>query len=97
MAELTQTQVNERLAALPGWRRTDMGGKPGIEKIFKTKNFLAGLGFVTRIAVVAEQLNHHPDVTLTYPRVIVQSTTHDVGGLTDNDFELARRIDGLAE
>ena len=52
-----------------------------------------GLGFVGRMAELAEKANHHPDVLLTYPRVTVSLTTHDAGGLTEKDFGLAQQID----
>ena len=95
MSELTELQVNELLAMLPGWRLVDRAGRLRIEKVFKTGSFLAGMAFLTQVAAVAEELNHHPDVLLTYPRVTIQLTTHDAGGLTEKDFELARRIDAL--
>ena len=95
MTTLAESRINELLASLPGWRLVDQAGRARIEKVYKTKNFLAGLGFVTRVAVLAEQLDHHPDVLLTYPQVRVTLTTHDADGLTDKDFELARRIETL--
>ncbi len=96
MAGLSQAQVDELLAELPGWRRVDWDGKSGIERSFENSSYQAGLGLVIRISALAERLNHHPDITLTYPKVIVRSTTHDAGGLTEQDFELARMIDKLA-
>ena len=50
-----------------------------------------------RIGAVAEELNHHPDIQLTYPKLVVEIYTHDVGGITDFDFALAQRIDELAD
>jgi 4a-hydroxytetrahydrobiopterin dehydratase len=95
MSELTELQVNDLLATLPGWRLVDRAGRLRIEKVFKTGNFQAGVAFLTRVAAVADELNHHPDVLLTYPRVTIQLTTHDAGGVTEKDFELAKRIDAL--
>lgn len=95
-ARLSEDRITAELAALAGWERTEVGGKPGIRKTFDTGDFLTGLGFVTRAAVLAEMADHHPDVILTYPRVVMQLTTHSAGGLTEKDFALAVRLDALA-
>lgn len=95
MARLSETDIRTQLEGLQGWERVSANGTPAIRKVFKTGSFLNGLAFVTRVAVLAEMANHHPDVTLTYPRVILELTTHDAGGLTEKDFDLARRIDSL--
>jgi 4a-hydroxytetrahydrobiopterin dehydratase len=95
MAPLTDQQITEKLESLSGWKRTDLEGKPGITKVFPTGSFLSGLGFVTRIAVLAEKANHHPDVVLTYPKVSIHLTTHSASGLTQKDFDLAAEIDQL--
>jgi 4a-hydroxytetrahydrobiopterin dehydratase len=63
---------------------------------FLTENFATGLALVARIGEVAEKLDHHPDLDLRYPRLDVRLSSHDVGGVTDRDLELARRISGLA-
>ena len=63
---------------------------------FKTGSFVKGLELVTRITEAAEQANHHPDVVLTYPQVDVDLISHDVGGVTSRDVELARRISEIA-
>lgn len=63
---------------------------------FKTGDFATGLALVDRIGAAAEEANHHPDVTLTYPEVIVTLSSHDVGGITSRDIDLARRISGFA-
>ncbi len=93
MVELAEAQINEFLATLPGWRLVERAGRPRIEKVYKTGNFAAGVKLLNRLAPIAEELNHHPDVLLTYPTVKVEITTHDAGGITEKDFELARRID----
>ena len=63
---------------------------------FETGDFATGLRLVEGIGAAAEELDHHPDVDLTYPRVTVRLTSHDVGGVTSRDVELARRISDLA-
>ena len=93
---IPDAEVDSRLAELPGWHRAEVGGKPGISKTFDRANFLDGLGFVTRVADLAEKAGHHPDVLLTYPRVTMSLTTHDAGGLTDKDFALAAEIERVA-
>ena len=95
MARLSESEIRTHLEGLPSWERVNADGAPCIRKVFKTGSFLNGLGFTTRVAVLAETMNHHPDVELTYPGVTLKLTTHDAGGLTDKDFELARRIDEL--
>jgi 4a-hydroxytetrahydrobiopterin dehydratase len=63
---------------------------------FRTGNFATGLELVARIGEAAEELDHHPDLDLRYPRLDVRLSSHDVGGVTDRDLELARRISGFA-
>jgi 4a-hydroxytetrahydrobiopterin dehydratase len=63
---------------------------------FRTGSFVKGLDFVTRITGAAEEANHHPDVVLTYPQVDVDLSSHDVGGVTSRDVDLARRISAIA-
>ncbi len=90
---LSEQEIQARIEALSGWERAEVGGTPGIAKTFQRTNFMDGLGFVRRMAELAEKANHHPDVLLTYPRVTVSLTTHDAGGLTEKDFGLAQQID----
>jgi 4a-hydroxytetrahydrobiopterin dehydratase len=92
---LTEHQIAEKLQGLNGWKRNDLEGHSGIMKVFATGDFLSGLALVTRLAVLAEKANHHPDVVLSYPKVSVRLTTHDAAGLTAKDFELAGQIDAL--
>jgi 4a-hydroxytetrahydrobiopterin dehydratase len=66
-----------------------------IHKVFRFPDFLTALGFVNRIAAVAEAQNHHPDLLLTWGKVEVTSYTHTADGLTEKDYTLAAAIDGL--
>ena len=93
---LSNSDIESRLRNLDGWERIDVGGRPMIQKSFRTANFLGGLAFLTKVAVFAEGMNHHPDVNFTYPRVTLQLTTHDAGGLTDRDVKLAEAMDKIA-
>lgn len=89
--KLADAEVLELLAHLALWRYEN--GR--LRREFASGNFAGGMQLVTQIAEVAEELNHHPDIVLTYTRVVVEIYTHDVGGITEFDFELARRIDLL--
>jgi 4a-hydroxytetrahydrobiopterin dehydratase len=66
-----------------------------IVKVVGRKDFADGLAFVNRVGEVAEGLNHHPDIDLRWDTVTIRSSTHYLGGLTENDFQLARLIDAL--
>jgi 4a-hydroxytetrahydrobiopterin dehydratase len=77
----------------PAWEVVD--GK-GIRRRFKFGDFNAAFGFATRVALLAESEGHHPDFELGWGRVVVDLTTHAAGGLTDNDFIMAAKIDELA-
>lgn len=89
---LSEAEILEHLAAVPDWTRD--GGS--IRREYRFKGFGAAFGFMTRAALAAERLNHHPDWSNTYNRVAVRLTTHDKGGLTTLDFELAQRMDAAA-
>lgn len=88
---LPTDRVNARLAELDGWKIVE--GK--LEKSFKFADFVAAFGFMTKCALVAEKLDHHPDWSNVWNKVDVKLWTHDAGGLTDKDFELAAKMDGL--
>lgn len=68
-----------------------------LERVLTFADFRAAMAFVNRVADVAESLNHHPDISVSWNRVTLRATTHDRGGLTDRDFELARAVDALGE
>ncbi len=92
MALLSEQEVESRLADLEGWQRRG----DAIERQFDLRDFMGSVEFVNRVARPAEEMNHHPDLEISWSKVTVSLSTHSQGGLTDNDFELARRIDGLA-
>lgn len=95
MAEqLTESQRQEALDSLTGWS-TSLEGD-AIEKTFRFAGFIEAFGFMTRVALVAEKMNHHPDWSNVYRTVTVRLTTHDAGGLTELDIKLARAMDRLA-
>lgn len=89
--KLTADEVREA-PGLDDWRHL----VSGIRARFRTGDFATGLALVDRIGAAAEEADHHPDVSLTYPEVIVTLASHDVGGITSRDLDLARRISDLA-
>ena len=91
-ALLTEEELSAGLAALPGWRREG----EFIHHTFRFPDFAAAFAFMTAVAVDAEELDHHPDWSNVYDRVEVRLSTHDAGGLTRLDLELAGRIDARA-
>lgn len=84
----------QALASLSGW--ADTPGRDAITKRFQFKDFVTAFGFMTRVALVAEKLDHHPEWFNVYRTVAVTLTTHDAGGVTDLDITLARHMDTLA-
>lgn len=91
--KLDRQQVAEQLQTLPNW--TLRGDQ--IERHLTFQDFVAAMKFVNRLAEAAEQLGHHPEIRIVYNKVDLVLSTHDAGGLTRKDFELAQRIDLLAE
>lgn len=79
---------------LPEWKMAD--GRDAIARSFKFKDFNAAFGFMTRAALVAEQMNHHPEWFNVWNRVDVTLSTHDAGGLTERDLKLAEAMDRIA-
>ena len=88
---LSPHELAEALAVLPGW----VAGDGKIAKSFPSKSYAHGVLFTVAVSHVAELMDHHPDITLTYPAVVVQTSTHDAGGVTATDIELARRVEAL--
>jgi 4a-hydroxytetrahydrobiopterin dehydratase len=91
MALLSDDDIQERLEGVPGWQREG----DAIKREFKFDDFQGSVDFVNRITPPAEEMNHHPDVSISWNRVELTLSTHSQGGLTENDFELAGRIDSL--
>lgn len=95
MAEKVDAAARERaLSDLPGW--TTVEGRDAIAKTFVFKDFNAAFGFMTRVALVAERMGHHPEWMNVYKTVSVVLTTHEAGGVTERDFKLARAMEAIA-
>ncbi len=92
MALLSDSEVEARLAELDGWRRSGAA----IEKEFERGDFVGSVKFVDALVEPAEEMNHHPDLEISWGTVTVTLATHSEGGLTAADFELAATIDALA-
>jgi 4a-hydroxytetrahydrobiopterin dehydratase len=92
MARLSDEQIEQELAGLDGWERAG----DAIQRVFELDDFKGSVDFVNRLTPEAEGMNHHPDLAISWNKVIVTISTHSEGGLTANDFELARRIATLA-
>lgn len=92
--KLDDTQRAGLAQRLPQWRT--LPDRDAIARTFKFKDFNAAFGFMTRAALVAEKMDHHPEWLNVYNRVEVTLSTHDAGGLTDRDVALAEAMDKLA-
>jgi 4a-hydroxytetrahydrobiopterin dehydratase len=91
MSLLSETEVERRMAELRGWEKD--GDR--IRRTFELSSFPAAIAFVSQVASLAEQADHHPDIDIRYRRVILTLSTHSAGGLTGKDMDLAGRIDRL--
>jgi 4a-hydroxytetrahydrobiopterin dehydratase len=89
MAKLTDAQIGQELSSLPGWECRDNA----LRKLFRFKEFMDGIHFIDRVAVMAEAADHHPDMQINYTRVTFICSTHSEGGVTEKDARLARQIE----
>lgn len=88
---LSEAEIAERLRSVPEWTRK---GKT-LTRTWTFEDFPPALAFINRVGSLAEAANHHPDIYNSWATVRLSLTTHDAGGLTDRDFELARKINAL--
>ena len=90
MARLPDNEIAEKLKTVPGWeRKGDL-----IERVYRFADYKASMAFANRVAALADEMDHHPDMLVQYDRVTLSLSSHDSGGLTERDFRLAGRIDG---
>lgn len=87
----TSSEIRDNLQMLNAWELE----ANTLKKVFTFRDFTAAFGFMTQVAIHADKLNHHPDWENTYNRVSITLSTHEAGGLTLKDFELAKRIDTI--
>ena len=95
MARLSAEAARGAVGALPGWTLTAEGA--AMEKVFQFRTFRQAMAFVNRVAELATEARHHPDIHISYNRVTLTLTTHDEEGLTEKDIALARRIEEVGE
>jgi 4a-hydroxytetrahydrobiopterin dehydratase len=89
MALLTEKEIQQQLTALRGW---EWDGD-AIHKQYSFGSFADAMKFANQVAALAETQNHHPDILISYSKVTLTSSSHDVGGLTTRDFQLAKAVD----
>lgn len=92
MMRLSENEINEELKNLQGWSVVN----EKLHKEFQFENFNQAFGFMTRAAMEIEKMNHHPEWFNVYNRITVELTTHDAGGITKNDVNLAKILNSLA-
>lgn len=90
---LSSAQVNDALAGLSGW---SADGDDAIRKTFRLDDHITAMGFVNRVAMAAEVMNHHPELSIVYSTVDIRLSTHDAGGVTQLDLDLAGKIERYA-
>ena len=92
MPLLSDDEIQRRLGEVEGWTRSG----DALSREFRFEDFQGSVDFVNRITPPAEEMNHHPDLSISWNRVEVSLSTHSQGGITESDFELAARINELA-
>jgi 4a-hydroxytetrahydrobiopterin dehydratase len=95
MPSLDDATTRKLLSQVPGWALAPEAGQARIQRRFEFVDFLAAMAFVDKMAALAEDEGHHPDFCVHYSRVDVTLWTHAVSGLSENDFILAAKIDGI--
>lgn len=94
MKKLAIEERKKALAALPQWH--DAKGREAITRSFQFKDFNAAFAFMTRVALLAEKMDHHPEWFNVYNKVEVTLSTHDAGGVTQNDIDMAKAMEAFA-
>ncbi len=92
MEKLDQEHIDEKLQEFPEWSQSG----ETLQRTFRFDNFLGAMAFVSRIADLAEEHQHHPDILIRYDKVTLTLSTHDAGGITEKDFNYALDTDGSA-
>jgi 4a-hydroxytetrahydrobiopterin dehydratase len=89
--KLTEEQIADKLKPLPQW--AEVAGS--IQRTYQFKDFIAAMKFVNRAAELAEKVQHHPDILVRWNKVTLSLNTHDAGGITQKDFDLAAQLDAM--
>jgi 4a-hydroxytetrahydrobiopterin dehydratase len=90
---MTAAEVTAALSELEGW---DQDGDQAISRTFSFSDHITAMGFVNRVAMVAEKMDHHPNLRIVYNTVDIELSTHDASGVTEKDIDLARAIERYA-
>ena len=90
---LNETEVRQKLADYPGWITSGQF----LSQTYKFKDFIEAINFINRLVEPSENAGHHPDISISYNQVTIHLTTHDAGGITQKDFDLAREITRIAD
>ena len=93
--KLTKTEVSQKLKRLSGWKMVK--GRNAITKTFKFKDFMQAFGWMTSMAIYAEKKDHHPEWFNVYSTVEVVLSTHDIGGVSNLDIELAKKMNSTSK
>jgi 4a-hydroxytetrahydrobiopterin dehydratase len=91
--KLSESEISTELRKLSGWSMAN----GNLHRVFEFKDFPAAFGFMTRVAMAAEKMDHHPDWSNSWNKVTVDLSTHSAGGVTKNDFELAGKMQQIFE
>lgn len=91
VSKMSSEQIEAELKNLNGWELKN----EKLRRELKFKNFVQAFGFMTQVAILAERLNHHPEWSNVYSRVTIDLTTHEAGGISQRDFELAQQINEI--
>lgn len=91
MAILTDSEIRQALAKLPGWQRNGIA----IQRVFEFPDFKGAMEFVNKVAEAAEMANHHPDIDIRYNKVTMALVSHDSGGVTQRDVRMAEKINQI--
>ena len=94
---LTMDEITAAMKQLEGWVLNTNGDQPALEKTYVFSGFNAAFGFISRVALAAEQANHHPEWQNIYNKVCIRWTTHASGGVTSLDLKLAQKSDAIAK
>lgn len=89
--KMTDKEITAAIAQLPEWKVVN--GK--LNRAFKFKDFVEAFAFMTKVAIIAEKMDHHPELFNVYNRVVIDLTTHDVGGISSLDIDLAKKINSF--
>ena len=92
MEKMTQDQIDKGVASLPNWSQVG----EALQRTYDFENFVVAMKFVDKLAIAAEQVQHHPDILIRYRKVTLTYATHDANGITQKDFDAAAKADEIS-